>query len=79
MVLGIVGTISWLMTLALATPVALYGVRLLWGGDTLLGVVFLALAGLMLFLPEYLERQVSSRLGSTFGRLPLVGRGSDEE
>ena len=79
MVLGIVGTVSWLMTLALATPVALYGVRLLWGGDTLLGVVFVALAALMLLLPEYLERQVSGRLGRTFGRLPLVGRDSNEE
>lgn len=79
MVLGIVGTVSWLMTLALATPVAMYGVRLLWDGETLLGVVFVALAALMLLLPEYLERQVSGRLGRTFGRLPFVGRGSDEE
>jgi hypothetical protein len=51
---SIMGTIGLAATLAFAIPIALFGLDLLFRGDTLLGGAALAVAVLMVLVEEYL-------------------------
>jgi hypothetical protein len=51
---GIIGTIQLAATLALAIPVAMFGVGVLLEGQTLLGGAALGIAVLMVVMEEYL-------------------------
>lgn len=55
---GLIGTISLVASLALAVPMAIIGFEFLAQGRTVFGIGFLGLAVAMLFLPEYVARQL---------------------
>lgn len=61
-------------SLSFAAPPALVGVNFLLGGRPLMGVLFLGLAALMLLLPEYIERMLSTRIRGALANIPLLGR-----
>lgn len=68
---SLLGTLSLVAGLVFAIPPAIVGVELLRAGDLLVGVAFLALAGLLLFVPEFILRRL---LGKFRGLVPFVGR-----
>ncbi|MFB6118127.1 hypothetical protein [Halosegnis sp.] len=51
---SIMGTIGLAVTLALAAPIALYGVEQLLGGDSVVGLAALGVAALMILVEEFL-------------------------
>lgn len=54
MALGILDLVGLVATLIFALPVAGYGVERVIGGDPLVGAAFVALAALMVILPQKL-------------------------
>ncbi|PSP74839.1 hypothetical protein BRC81_16800 [Halobacteriales archaeon QS_1_68_20] len=67
-------TVKLAASLSFAAPPAVVGVEFLLGGRPGLGVVFLAIAALMLLFPEYVERKLGERLRAKLAGIPLVGR-----
>lgn len=62
--------------MVLAVPMAIIGFEMLAREQTMFGVGFLLLALAVLFLPEYVLRQIPSPRRMLLDRLPR--RGSDE-
>ena len=73
---GILGMASLLGGMVLAVPMAIIGFEMLARDQPIFGVGFLMLAVAMLFLPEYVLRQIPSPRRMLLDRLPR--RGSDD-
>lgn len=71
---GLLDTVGWMVSLAFAVPLAIVGVEFLRGSQPLLGGAFLALAALMLLLPEYIQRRIEDRVRRSLAAVPLFGR-----
>jgi hypothetical protein len=56
--MGLLNDLWWLSGLALAAPIAVVALEYFGGGDTLVGVAFVALALVALLLPEYVRWQL---------------------
>ena len=74
--MGILNQIWWLLGFLMAAPLLLAGVENVLSSDYPLGVLLLALGGVVLFLPEYLRWRLLGG-GSLFERVPLIGSRAD--
>ncbi|WP_255197901.1 DUF7533 family protein [Halorarius litoreus] len=79
---SIMGTIGLAATLALAIPIALFGLDLFLRGDRLLGGAALGIAVLMVLIEEYLTTPMDipgKVAGATIGKVVKEPEERDEE
>ena len=74
--MGILNQIWWLLGFLMAAPLLMAGVENVLSTDYPMGVLLLALGGVVLFLPEYLKWRLLGG-GSLFERVPLIGTRAD--
>lgn len=79
---SIMGTIGLAATVALAAPIALFGVNRLLDGNTVVGAAAIGVAILMLLVEEYLTTPTDlpgKLFGSTLGRVVKEPEEESEE
>ena len=76
--MGLLNDIWWLVGVLMAVPLAVPGVQNVLAGSYPMGVLFLVLSAVVLFLPEYIRWRL---LGgdSPFERIPLIGPRADRD
>lgn len=73
--MGLLSDIWWLSGVVFATPLAIVAVESLLREQWLLGTLFLALAGAMLLMPEYVRYRLAGGSEEGFlASLPVIGR-----